>query len=41
MWQVELQVGDELDGVMALSLDSVPKTTRESLTMATTMRSPA
>jgi hypothetical protein len=31
---------DELDGVMAPSLDAVPRTTRESLTYATTMRSP-
>jgi hypothetical protein len=31
---------DELDGVMAPSLDAVPRTTRESPTLATTMRSP-
>jgi hypothetical protein len=31
---------DELDNMMALSLDAVPRTTRESLTLATTMRSP-
>jgi hypothetical protein len=32
--------GDELDGVMAPSLDAVPRTTRESPAFATTMRSP-
>jgi hypothetical protein len=31
---------DEIDGVMAPSLDAVPRTTRESPTLATTMRSP-
>ena len=31
---------DKLDGVMAPSLDAVPRTTRESLMLATTMRSP-
>jgi hypothetical protein len=31
---------DELDGVMAPSLDAVPRTTRESPTLATTMRPP-
>jgi hypothetical protein len=31
---------DELDGVMASSLDAVPRTTRESPTLAMTMRSP-
>jgi hypothetical protein len=30
---------DELDGVMAPLLDAVPRTTRESSTLATTMRS--
>jgi hypothetical protein len=38
MWQVELQVDDELDGVAAPSSDAVPRTTRESLALATTMR---
>jgi hypothetical protein len=33
-------VDDELDGVMAPSLDAVPKTTRELLALATTMRYP-
>jgi hypothetical protein len=36
----ELQVDDELDGVMAPSSDAVPRTTRESPALATTMRSP-
>jgi hypothetical protein len=40
-WQVGLQVDDELNGVMASSSDAVPRTTRESPTLATTMRSPA
>jgi hypothetical protein len=40
MWQVRLQVDDELDGVMAPSSDAVPRTTEESSTLATTMRSP-
>jgi hypothetical protein len=40
MWQVELKVDDELDGVTAPLLDAVPRTTRESLALATTMRSP-
>jgi hypothetical protein len=40
-WQVGLQVDDELIGVMAPSSDAVPRTTRESSTLATTMRSPA
>jgi hypothetical protein len=31
---------DELDGVMAPSLDAVPGTTRESSTLATTMSRP-
>ena len=31
---------DELDGVMALSSVAVPRTTRESSVLATTMRSP-
>jgi hypothetical protein len=31
---------DELDSVMMSSLDAVPRTTRESSTLATTMRSP-
>jgi hypothetical protein len=31
---------DELDGVMVPSLDAVPRTTRESPTLATTTRSP-
>jgi hypothetical protein len=31
---------DELDGVMTPSLDVVPRTTRESPTLATTMRTP-
>jgi hypothetical protein len=31
---------DELDGVMVPSLDAVPRTTRESPTLSTTMRSP-
>jgi hypothetical protein len=33
-------VDDELDGVTAPLLDAVPKTTRESPALATTMRSP-
>jgi hypothetical protein len=33
-------VDDELDGVMASLSDAVPKTTRESPALATTMRSP-
>jgi hypothetical protein len=33
-------VDDELDGVMTPSSDAVPRTTRESPTLATTMRSP-
>jgi hypothetical protein len=33
-------VGDKLDGVMVLSSDAVPRTIRESPTLATTMRSP-
>jgi hypothetical protein len=40
MWEVELQVDDELDGVTAPLSDAVPRTTRESPTLATTMRSP-
>jgi hypothetical protein len=32
---------DELDGVMVSSLDAVPRKTRESPTLVTTMRSPA
>jgi hypothetical protein len=32
---------DELNDVMALSLDMVPRTTRESPMLAMTMRSPA
>jgi hypothetical protein len=40
MWQIGLQVDDELDGVMALSSVAVPRTIRESLALATTMRSP-
>jgi hypothetical protein len=35
-----LQVDDELDDVMASSSNAVPRTTRESPTLATTMRSP-
>jgi hypothetical protein len=35
-----LQVDDKLDGVIAPSLDVVLRTTRESLTLVTTMRSP-
>jgi hypothetical protein len=31
---------DELDDVMAPSLDAVPRTTQESSALATTMRSP-
>jgi hypothetical protein len=38
MWQIRLQVDDELDGVMASSSDAVSRTTRESSTLATTMR---
>jgi hypothetical protein len=38
--QVGLQVDDELDGVMAPSSVAVPRTTRESSALATTMRSP-
>jgi hypothetical protein len=34
-------VDDELDGVMASSSDAVSRTTRESSTLATTMRPPA
>jgi hypothetical protein len=41
MWQVGLHVDDELDDVMAPSSDAVPRTTRESPTLATTMRPPA
>jgi hypothetical protein len=33
-------VDDELDGVTAPLSDAVPRTTRESLALATTMRSP-
>jgi hypothetical protein len=40
MWQVGLQVDDELDDVMVSSSDAVPGTIRESPTLATTMRSP-
>jgi hypothetical protein len=40
MWQVGLQVDDELDDVMASSSNAIPRTTRESPTLATTMRSP-
>jgi hypothetical protein len=40
MWQVRLRVDDELDGLMASSSDAVPRTTRESPALATTMRSP-
>jgi hypothetical protein len=40
MWQVGLQVDDELDDVMVSSLNAVLKTTRESPMTATTMRSP-
>ena len=40
MWQVGLQVDDELDVVMASPLDAVPRTTRESPALAMTMRSP-
>jgi hypothetical protein len=36
MWQVGLQVDDELGSVIALSSDEVPRTTRESPTLATT-----
>ncbi|PWZ39654.1 hypothetical protein Zm00014a_018608 [Zea mays] len=39
-WQVGLQVDDELDDVMASSSNAIPRTTRESPTLATTMRSP-
>jgi hypothetical protein len=39
-WQVGLQVDDELDGVMAPLSVAVPRTTRKSSAMATTMRSP-
>jgi hypothetical protein len=39
-WEVELQVHDELDGVTASLSDAVPRTTRESPALATTMRSP-
>jgi hypothetical protein len=38
---VATQMDDELDDVMVSSLDAVPRTTRESPTLATTMRSPA
>jgi hypothetical protein len=38
--EVELQVDDELDGMMAPLSDAVPRTTRESPALATTMRSP-
>jgi hypothetical protein len=37
--QVGLQVDDELDDVMTSSSNAVPRTTRESSTLATTMRS--
>jgi hypothetical protein len=40
MWQIELQMDDELDDVTAPSSDVVPRTTRESLVLGTTMRSP-
>jgi hypothetical protein len=40
MWQVRLRVDDELDGLMAPSSDAVPRTTRESPVLATTMRYP-
>jgi hypothetical protein len=40
MWQVGFQVDDELDGVTASSSVEVPRTTRESSALATTMRSP-
>jgi hypothetical protein len=33
-------VDDELDDIMAPSSDAVPRTTRESAALATTMRSP-
>jgi hypothetical protein len=40
MWQVGLQMDDELDDVMASSSNAMPRTTRESPTLVTTMRSP-
>jgi hypothetical protein len=40
MWQVGLQVDDELDDVMTSSSNAVSRTTRESPTFVTTMRSP-
>jgi hypothetical protein len=40
MWEVELQVDDELDSVTASLSDAVPRTTRESPALAMTMRSP-
>jgi hypothetical protein len=40
MWEVELHVDDELDGVTTPLSDAVPRTARESVALATTMRSP-
>jgi hypothetical protein len=40
MWQVEVQVNDELDVVTASLSDAVPGTTRESPALTMTMRSP-
>jgi hypothetical protein len=40
MWQVGLQVDDEMDDMMAPLSVAVPRTTRESSVLVTTMRSP-